>query len=117
MDWLTVVQQLGFPIAATCALAYAVLKITIFFGEKIYLPLQEKHFTLVYKLESSLDTVNNAQLDLVNNMNKLVVSITQLESKMSAVSENLLKTVELINKLSINIDELENRIKSVEIKV
>ena len=117
MDWITVFQQLGFPVAATISLGYCILKITIFFGEKIYLPLQDKHFLLVNKLETSLDTVNTAQLALVQNMNKLVTSINQLETKMSAVSENLLKTVELINKLSENIDELESRIKSVEVKV
>lgn len=114
MDWITVIQQLGFPVAATIALAWCILKITIFFGEKIYIPLQEKHFTLVNKLESSLDTVNNSQLDLVNAMNKLLNSIIKMEDKVTEVSDVQLKIVELIDKLSNNVDELEQRVKSVE---
>lgn len=117
MDVVTIIQQLGFPIAATVALAYCILKITIFFGEKIYLPLQEKHFVLVNKLESSLDTVNNAQMDLVNNMSKLVGLLARVDEKLTQFSDNQIKMAELIDKLSTNIDELEQRLHKVEEKV
>lgn len=96
MDWIQVFQQLGFPVAATLCLGFVLMKVTIFFGEKIYLPLQEKHFSLVRKLESSLDTVNNAQMDLVLNQKQIVV---------------------LIEKLTNKIDELENRLDKAEVKV
>lgn len=116
MDWMIIVQQLGFPIAATFALAYCVYAIATFFAEKIYMPMQNKHFKLVDKLESSLDTINNCQLDLVSNMGRLVQSITTLEHKVTKIDGNQLKITELIDKLSQNLDELEQRLKSVEVK-
>jgi hypothetical protein len=96
MDWIQVFQQLGFPVAATISLGYVLMKVTIFFGERIYIPLQEKHFSLVQKLESSLDTVNTAQIDLVQSQRKIL---------------------ELIQLLSNNLKDLENRLNSVETKV
>lgn len=96
MDWVSLFQQLGFPVAATLCLGFVLMKVTIFFGEKIYLPLQEKHFSLVKKLESSLDTVNNAQMDLVLNQKQIVL---------------------LIEKLTNKINELENRLDKAEVKV
>lgn len=96
MDWVSIFQQLGFPVAATLCLGYVLMRVTIFFGEKIYLPLQEKHFELVKKLELSLDIINAAQKDLVASQKNIV---------------------DLISKLSNTVDELENRIKSVEVKV
>lgn len=96
MDWIQVFQQLGFPVAATISLGYVLMKVTIFFGERIYIPLQEKHFSLVQKLESSLDTVNTAQIDLVQSQRKIL---------------------ELIQVLSNNLKDLEIRLNSVETKV
>lgn len=107
MDWSQIFQQLGFPVAATLCLGYVLMKVTIFFGEKIYIPLQEKHYSLVSKLESSLDTINKCQMDLVANMAKLVVSFGDMQNKISNLSDNQLRVVELIK-------ELENRLNQVE---
>ena len=96
MDWIQVFQQLGFPVAATISLGYVLMKVTIFFAEKIYIPLQEKHFSLVQKLESSLDNLNTAQIDLVQSQRKIL---------------------ELIQVLSNNLKDLEIRLNSVETKV
>jgi peptidoglycan hydrolase CwlO-like protein len=116
MEWPEIFQQLGFPVAATVCLGYVLMKVTIFFGEKIYIPLQDKHYALVAKLESSLDTVNNCQMDLVINMTKLAASLADMQSKLGDISDNQAKVVELIAKLSNSITELENRINKVESK-
>lgn len=114
MDWLTITQQLGFPVAATFALAWVLLRITVFFGDKIYLPLQEKHFLLVAKLENSLDIVSKTQTELAGHFGKMAAIQEKFEEKLTDISDNQLKIVEVLAKLGNSIEELENRLSQVE---
>lgn len=114
MDWTALIQGVGFPITATCALAFVVYKIGTYFVEKVYEPTQARHDKLVTKLESTLDTLQNSQMDLVTNMARMVGTMTNLETRLNNVASNQEKVVDLLDRLSQNIDELEARIRSVE---
>lgn len=109
MDWQSLIQGVGFPIAATCALAFVVYKIGTYFVEKVYEPTQARHDKLVTKLESTLDSMQNAQFDLVQQLTRLVTSVASIEARQT-------KTVEVLDKLCQNVDELEQRIKQVEVR-
>ena len=114
MDWQSLIQSTVFPITATCALAYVVRQIGIYFVEKVYEPTQKRHDQLVAKLESTLDTLQNSQMDLVTNMTRMVATMNNLETRLNNVASNQEKVVDLLDRLSQNIDELEARIRSVE---
>lgn len=109
MDWQALIQGVGFPIAATCALAFVVYRIGTYFVERVYEPTQQRHDKLVAKLESSLDSMQNAQFDLVQQLTRLVTSVASIEARQT-------KTVEVLDKLCQNVDELEQRIKQVEVR-
>jgi hypothetical protein len=85
MDWQNLIQNVAFPIVATCALAYVVYKIATIFFEQVYKPTQEKHMKLVDKLEVSLDKLVESQDKLILLIDKVMDKLHDHEQRISKI--------------------------------
>jgi hypothetical protein len=54
MDWMKVIEHLGFPAAALAALAWATWRAGVFLGRDIALPIAQRHVVFLDKVEECL---------------------------------------------------------------
>ena len=89
MDWLTLVQQVAFPIVATCALSVVVYKIAFIFYTDVYAPQQKRHLELVDKLEKALDRLCESQEQVVVLIEKVMNKLEDHEERLSKIEQKV----------------------------
>lgn len=87
--WIETVRSLGFPIASTFALSFVVYLIAKFFAERIYIPLQDKHFRLVEKLEISLEKTAANNEKIVTCLDHIERRFEELESRIILIEQKV----------------------------
>lgn len=90
MDWLTLIQQVAFPIVATCALSVVVYKIAYLFYFDVYVPQNKKHYELVDKLEKSLDRICESQDKVVTLIDKVMDKLEEHEERISKIEQKVI---------------------------
>jgi hypothetical protein len=87
--WIETIKSLGFPISSTFALSAVVYLIARFFADKIYIPLQEKHFKLVEKLEANLDRTAANNEKIVSLLDHIERRFEELESRIITIEQKV----------------------------
>ena len=90
MDWLTLIQQVAFPIVSTVALAVVVYKIAYVFYFDVYAPQQKKHYELVDKLEKSLDRIVESQDKVVELIDRVMDKLDEHDSRISKLEQKVI---------------------------
>lgn len=75
VDWLTIIEKLGLPVAALVGLSYGVFQTLKWFGNNIVMPLHQRHLLFLDRLEGSIDKICSTQADqnsqIINLANKI----------------------------------------------
>lgn len=71
MDTVTIVRDLGLPVALLLGLFWGLYQGTCWFGQKVVIPLQERHLLFLDKLEKAMEQIADTQSKLAHEIERL----------------------------------------------
>lgn len=71
MEWVQVVKDLGIPVALLIAIGWGLWSGGVWFGTKVIIPLQERHFLFLSKLEQAINQITEYQIHLSSELERL----------------------------------------------
>lgn len=77
LDWVTILDKLGLPVAALVGLSYGIFHTLKWFGNNIVMPLHQRHLLFLDRLENSIDKICTTQIDQNSQIIKLADKISQ----------------------------------------
>ena len=72
MDFITIAQNLGVPVACMALMSYALFKVGKFMGEFVLKPLISAHVEFLKKLEASMDKQGAMSQAILDKLEKLL---------------------------------------------
>lgn len=80
MDMVTIIRDLGLPVALLLGMGWGLYQGICWFGTKVILPLQARHLTFLDKVEAAIDTLTTSQSRLgaeIERISNLLVNSNQ----------------------------------------
>lgn len=71
MEFVSIVKDLGIPVALLCGIGWGLWHGISWFGTRVIIPIQERHFIFLTKLEAAINQISEYQLKLTIEIERL----------------------------------------------
>lgn len=87
-QFIQLVERFGVSFSFLVFLVWCAYKSGIWLGEKVVLPMQQRHVEFLNKLEAGIDTVVNTQNKSLEILNQVLLNTRELQALRRQVKEN-----------------------------
>ena len=96
LDWITITQQLGFPMACLIGLAFGVWKAARWSSENIAKPLVASHLETLRSTRKTQQDLSDTQRELADHQKEIVVFQKELATYQKRAHSEVKEVKELI---------------------
>ena len=87
-QFIQLVERFGVSFSFLVFLAWCLYRLALWMGEKVIIPIQERHLEFLDKLENGIETVINTQNKSFEILNQVLLNTREIQAYKKTVKEN-----------------------------
>ena len=87
-QFIQLVERFGVSFSFLVFLAWCLYKLALWMGEKVVMPIQQRHLEVLDKLENGIETVINTQNKSFEILNQVLLNTREIQSLKRQLKED-----------------------------